>query len=116
MVLHGWAFLQLKMFVLYKAALAGVAVVLVDATPPVNVPNAPISIKPTDLLNPKFSCRSCGFAAHADLNAASVIAGRAACKPATRGSRLPVGSRLRFQYLIFLANLRFGHQALTILA
>jgi putative transposase len=88
-VLHSWAFLQLKLFVLYKAALAGVLVVLVD---PRNTSRECSQCGHIDKANrpsqSKFSCRSCGFVAHADLNAASVISGRAERKPAIRGSRL----------------------------
>jgi len=78
-VLHNWAFLQLKILVLYKAALAGVAVVQVD---PRNSSRECSRCGHIDKLNrpsqSKFSCRCCGFAAHADLHAACVIAGRAA--------------------------------------
>ncbi len=88
-VLHSWAFLQLKLFVQYKAALAGVLAVQVD---PRNSSRECSKCGHVDKANrpsqSRFSCRSCGFTAHADLNAASVLAGRAEGKPATRGSRL----------------------------
>jgi IS605 OrfB family transposase len=81
-VLHSWAFLQLKMFVLYKAALAGVPVVQVD---PRNSSRECSCCGHIDKLNrpsqSRFSCRACGFTAHADLNAARVLAGRAAVNP-----------------------------------
>jgi putative transposase len=90
-VLHSWAFLQLKNFVLYKAALAGVLVVQVD---PRNSSRECSQCGHIDKANrpsqSKFSCQRCGHTAHADLNAACVIAGRAECKPAIRGSRLSV--------------------------
>jgi IS605 OrfB family transposase len=78
-VLHSWAFLQLKTFVLYKAALAGVLVVQVD---PRNSSRECSQCGHIDKANrpsqSKFSCQRCGHAAHADLNAACVIAGRGA--------------------------------------
>jgi IS605 OrfB family transposase len=78
-VLHSWAFLQLKLFVMYKAALAGVLVVLVD---PRNTSRECSECGHIDKANrpsqSKFSCQRCGFTAHADLNAARVISGRAA--------------------------------------
>lgn len=78
-VLHSWAFLQLKMFVLYKAALAGVLVVQVD---PRNSSRECSQCGHIDKENrpsrSKFSCQRCGHSAHADLNAACVIAGRGA--------------------------------------
>ena len=77
-VLHSWAFLQLKMFLLYKAVLAGIPLIEVD---PRNSSRECSECGHTDKANrpsqSKFSCRSCGFTAHADLNAARVLAGRA---------------------------------------
>jgi putative transposase len=77
-VLHSWAFLQLKTFLIYKTALAGVSLVQVD---PRNSSRECSQCGHVDKFNrpsqSKFSCRACSFAAHADLNAASVIAGRA---------------------------------------
>lgn len=88
-VLHSWAFFQLKRFVIYKAALAGVAVVQVD---PRNSSRECSRCCHTEKANrssqSKFSCRSCGFTAHADLNAAVVIRGRGECNAPKRGSRL----------------------------
>jgi IS605 OrfB family transposase len=104
-VLHSWAFLQLKMFVLYKAALAGVRVVQVD---PRNSSRECSCCGHTEKLNrlsqSVFSCRQCGYRAHADLNAATNLRarGRAAVNPphvfsplsADRTSyRLSAGSR-----------------------
>ena len=81
-VLHSWAFLQLKMFLLYKAALAGVALVQVD---PRNSSRECSACGNIDKLNrssqSRFSCRACGFTVHADLNAARVLAGRAVVNP-----------------------------------
>lgn len=75
--LHSWAFHQLGCFVSYKARRAGVVVVLVDpaytsqacsACGHVHKDNRPDQAR--------FCCRSCGFAGHADWNAARNIAMR----------------------------------------
>jgi len=80
--LHSWSFAQLRATIGYKAAGAGVRSVAVDArytsqqcsccghTSRSNRPN-----------QATFSCVACGFACHADLNAARVIASRAAVNP-----------------------------------
>ena len=88
-VLHSWAFSQLRLFLEYKAKLLGVPLVLVD---PRNSSrecscchHVPKSNRPHQST---IRCISCGHQDHADTNAANVIAGRAACKPAIRGSRL----------------------------
>jgi IS605 OrfB family transposase len=82
-VLHSWAFSQLRLFVAYKAQRAGVPVVYVD---PRNTSrecsrcgHAAKENRPSQA---KFRCVSCGHETNADFNAARVIAGRAACKPA----------------------------------
>ncbi len=86
-VLHSWAFAQLGIFLTYKAALAGVPLVTVD---PRNTSRECSRCSHTDKLNrpsqSKFSCRSCGYSANADLNAAIVIAGRGARKPPIRAA------------------------------
>ena len=86
-VLHSWAFAQLGLFLTYKAAVAGVPLVTVD---PRNTSRECSRCSHIDKLNrpsqSKFLCRSCGFSANADLNAAIVIAGRAARKPAKRAA------------------------------
>ncbi|HEV2457493.1 MAG TPA: transposase [Ktedonobacterales bacterium] len=78
-VLHSWAFFQLRAFIAYKAAMAGVRVVLVD---PAYTSQACSRCGHCEKANRKsqarFLCRSCGFSAHADLNAACNIARRAA--------------------------------------
>jgi IS605 OrfB family transposase len=80
--LHSWAFSQLRLFLQYKAALAGVAMVAID---PRNTSRECAKCGYTAKENRKsqdqFRCRSCGHEAHADYNAAVNI-GRAACKPA----------------------------------
>ncbi|MEV0811487.1 transposase [Micromonospora sp. NPDC050200] len=77
--LHSWAFHQLGQYIAYKAARAGVALVHVDPAytsqgcstcghiAKANRPNQSI-----------FRCTSCGFAEHADVNAARNIAARGA--------------------------------------
>jgi len=85
-VLHSWAFYQLRMFIAYKAVLAGVPVVLVD---PSNTSRECAECGYIDKRNrpnqSTFRCLACGHAGHADVNAARVISGRAARKPAEGG-------------------------------
>ena len=87
-VLHSWAFAQLRAFIAYKAILAGVPVIAVD---PRNTSRECSKCGHIEKANrpsqSKFSCRSCGFTTHADLNAATVISGRGASKPPKRGSQ-----------------------------
>jgi putative transposase len=75
--LHAWSFHQLGAFIAYKAVRAGVAVILVNAAYTsqqcshcghVDKRNRPGQAT--------FSCTSCGFAEHADVNAARNIASR----------------------------------------
>jgi IS605 OrfB family transposase len=75
---HNWSFSQLREFVSYKAALAGVAVRFVDPryssqTCSVCGHCAPSNRRTRD----EFVCLACGCAAPADENAARVIARRA---------------------------------------
>ncbi|MDP9311000.1 MAG: transposase [Chloroflexota bacterium] len=88
-VLHSWAFHQLRSFLDYKARLVGVVVVLVD---PRNTSRACSQCGHIDKANRKsqaaFVCTSCSFAANADVNAAVVISRRA-------GVMLPHVSTLR---------------------
>jgi IS605 OrfB family transposase len=80
-VLHSWAFAQLRAFIAYKAALAGVLVVYVD---PASTSQTCSRCGHRERANRKsqamFSCQNprCGFSAHADLNAAVNIGRRAA--------------------------------------
>ncbi len=73
--LHTWAFHQLGRFVAYKARRAGVMVVWVD---PAYTSQACSECGHVDRANRQdqatFLCRSCGFAGHADWNAARNIA------------------------------------------
>lgn len=77
--LSSWSFFQLRQFVTYKAALAGVPVVLVN---PKNTSRECSACGHIAKGNRKsqatFKCRVCGFTAHADYNAALNIRSRAA--------------------------------------
>jgi putative transposase len=77
--LHSWAFAQLGHYIAYKAALAGVAVVHVD---PAYTSRMCSSCGHASKKNrpdqATFRCTSCGFAEHADVNAARNIAARGA--------------------------------------
>lgn len=79
----GWAFRQLRAFLEYKAALAGVPVEVVD---PQNTSQTCSRCRHCEPANRKshavFSCRHCSTSLHADINAARNIRARAACKPA----------------------------------
>lgn len=76
--LHNWSFGQLRAFVEYKAKLAGVPVVTVDAR---NSSRECSECGHISKLNrrsqSKFQCRVCGHTRNADINAARVIASRA---------------------------------------
>ncbi len=78
-VLSSWAFFQLRAFIAYKAALAGVRIVLVD---PRNTSRQCSRCGQVDAANrtsqAHFLCTSCGYACHADVNAAVNIGRRAA--------------------------------------
>lgn len=82
-VLHSWAFSQLRLFMTYKAQRAGVPVAFVDPRNTSRECSACGHIaKENRPSQAKFCCVSCGFEANADFNAAGVISGRAARKPA----------------------------------
>lgn len=74
---HSWGFHQLAKFVEYKALLAGVPVIYID---PRNTSKECISCGHIDKANRKsqsiFSCVKCSYTAHADQNAAMIIANR----------------------------------------
>ena len=75
--LHSWAFAQLGQFVAYKAARVGVAVVHVDPAYTSQECSDCHHIARKNRPNQStFLCRSCGFAEHADRNAARNIAAR----------------------------------------
>jgi len=74
---HSWAFFQLRAYITYKAAWAGVPVHLVD---PRNTSRTCSACGHCEKANRKsqaeFLCQRCGFAAHADYNAARNISGK----------------------------------------
>ncbi|MEO3858663.1 transposase [Acrocarpospora sp. B8E8] len=76
-ILHTWSFHQLATFIGYKAARAGVALVYVD---PAYTSQECCRCGHVDKRNrpdrETFACTSCGFAEHADVNAARNIARR----------------------------------------
>jgi putative transposase len=75
--LHSWAFAQLGAFIAYKAAKAGVAVVHVDPAYASQGCSSCGHIAKTNRPDQStFRCTSCGFAEHADVNAARNIATR----------------------------------------
>lgn len=75
--LHTWSFHQLGSFISYKAARSGVAVIHVD---PAHTSQQCSRCGHVDRRNrpdqATFRCTSCGFAEHADVNAARNIASR----------------------------------------
>ena len=72
--LSGWSFAQLVGFLSYKARLAGVPVVQVDPRDTSRTCNACGHCeKENRTSQAKFSCKACGHAAHADVNAARNI-------------------------------------------
>ena len=77
--LHSWAFKDLAQKIWYKARKEGVKVILVD---PKYTSQECSSCGHTEKSNRKsqslFSCESCGYTVHADINAACVISSRAA--------------------------------------
>ena len=84
-VLHSWAFSQLRLFLQYKALLAGVLLIAID---PRNTSRECAECghiaKENRKSQDQFRCVSCKHEAHADINAAVNI-GRAARKPAVLG-------------------------------
>src|SRR5262245_28774537 len=77
----GWAFAQLQAFVIYKAGLAGIPVVIVDAR---NTSRTCSACGHCEKANRKsqaeFECRHCGHSENADLNAARKVRDRAIVK------------------------------------
>ncbi|MCW3816893.1 transposase [Micromonospora sp. DR5-3] len=77
--LHTWAFHQLGQFIAYKAARAGLALVHVNPAYTSQGCSTCGHIAKTNRPNQStFRCTSCGFAEHADVNAARNIATRGA--------------------------------------
>ncbi|MBN6058261.1 transposase, partial [Nonomuraea sp. RK-328] len=77
--LHAWSFRQLGAFIGYKAAQRGVAVIHVDAAYTSQQCSRCGHVDRNNRPDQEtFSCTSCGFAEHADVNAARNIASRGA--------------------------------------
>ena len=78
---HSWSFRQLVAFIAYKAQRLGIPLVLVD---PRNTSRTCSHCGYVDKRNRRsqaeFSCLRCGYASHADTNAARNLASRAAVK------------------------------------
>ena len=80
-MLNSWAFFQLRAFIAYKAQVAGVRLVLVNpAYTSQTCSRCGHCEKANRKSQAKFLCVACGYACHADLNAAVNI-GRAAVIP-----------------------------------
>ena len=69
-ILHSWAFSQLRQFIEYKAALAGVLLAVVDAAYSSRTCAACGHCEKRNRQQERFRCVSCGHEAHADINAA----------------------------------------------
>jgi IS605 OrfB family transposase len=81
-VLHSWGFLQLRAFIAYKAALAGVRVTLVNPAYTSQTCSACGHCeKANRRTQSRFLCQSCGYACHADVNAAVNISRAAVIPP-----------------------------------
>ncbi len=94
---HCWAFSQLRTFLSYKAAWAGVAVLLVDPAYTSQTCSRCGHCFPANRQSQaSFVCRRCGFSAHADYNAARNIAqaGRQAAS-GSNGTSLATSPRLK---------------------
>ena len=75
--LHSWAFAQLGQYIAYKAARAGVPLVYVDPAYTSQMCSSCGHVsKKNRPSQATFCCTSCGFAEHADVNAARNIAAR----------------------------------------
>ncbi|MCS3672448.1 IS605 OrfB family transposase [Salinibacter ruber] len=83
--LHSWAFAQLRNFVEYKAALAGVPVEIVD--PAYTSRTCPVcghEEKENRKKQTEFECQSCGHKENADVVGARNVARGAVCQPAQK--------------------------------
>lgn len=81
-VLHSWGFFQLRAFIAYKAALGGVRVTLVNpAYTSQTCSQCGHCEKANRRTQSRFLCQSCGYACHADVNAAVNISRAAVIPP-----------------------------------
>lgn len=92
--LHSWAFAQLRVLIAYKAERAGIPVEYIDARYTSQqcscCGHTSRSNRPNQFT---FKCQSCGFALHADWNAARNISSRVAVRPPYAVSVLGVQAR-----------------------
>lgn len=78
----GWSFNQLRQFLSYKTALAGIPLVVVDARHTSQTcPTCGHCERANRRSQAKFQCKSCSFSAHADLVGALNVARRAEVMP-----------------------------------
>ena len=90
---HAWAFYQLRTFLTYKAALAGLPVYLIDpAYTSQTCSRCGHCERANRQSQASFVCRRCGFAAHADCNSATMIALVAGQAANRSGGRSPATS------------------------
>jgi len=76
--MSGWSFYQLRMFIEYKAAMAGVPGVQVDPKYTSQMCSQCGHIEKANRKSQsEFECRRCGFEAHADINGALNVRARA---------------------------------------
>lgn len=89
----GWSFFQIRSFVEYKAALAGVPVVAVD---PRNTSRTCSACGHCEKANrptrDSFLCLHCGYSSNADLNSARNLAGLGRCNAASKVAGVDPGS------------------------
>lgn len=97
--MSGWSFLQLRTFVEYKAAIAGIPVIAVDPRYTSQMcSSCAHTEKGNRLSQSEFCCRSCGFACNADYNAALNIRAKAAVnRPMVSKSVVARTSRVQIQ-------------------
>ena len=77
-LINSWAFSQLRLFIAYKAKIAGVRVYVVPAYYSSQTCNVCGHVSKSNRISRNdFRCESCGHAEHADTNAAKVISQRA---------------------------------------
>jgi IS605 OrfB family transposase len=77
-LINSWSFSQLRLFIAYKAKIAGVRVYVVPAYYSSQTCNVCGHVSKSNRVSrDDFHCKSCGHAEHADTNAAKVISKRA---------------------------------------
>jgi predicted transposase len=77
-LINKWSFSQLRLFIAYKAKIAGVRVYVVPAYYSSQTCNVCGHVSKSNRISrDNFRCKNCGHAEHADINAAKVISQRA---------------------------------------